>query len=286
MPIKRVKPAPAPRDPAAVRPAAVVALGDDPSRVHVRLPAGASRSRAATARLALAAPCRLTEGDRVLVAGSDDDLYVIGVLHAAAPPSLSLPDGASVTLRDGAAEIRDPGGRLLVRYADGAAEIAAPAGDLTLSAPEGNIVLRSGRDIDLEAQGDLRHRAACAVETTVGDAPAPQLRIGTAETRVRADRLDVETREGRLLAGRVSVIAERITTTASVLSQQVERFELTATRLIEKTRDTFRDASDLAQTRVGRARVLVRDMYSMHARRTSIASSEDTSIDGKKILIG
>lgn len=167
-------------------------------------------------------------------------------IQVPAPLTLPLADGSSVRVQGDVAELRDREGRLLVRYANGSVEIAAPTGDLILAAPEGRVVVRSGQDIALEAERDLVQKAGRNVE------------IG----------------------------AQRVSTTASVLVQRAERFELTATRLIEKTRDAFRDAVDLAQTRVGRARTIVEDAYALYARRTTMVSKEDTSIDGSKVLLG
>ena len=241
------------RDEAAVRPATIVALSTEPGRVRVRASSGSGGGRTleAEARLAVAAPYRAAEGDRVLLAGGDDELYVIGVLHTKSPPTLPLPGGGSVAVIGEGVEIRDEAGRLLVRYAGGSAEIAAPDGDLTLAAPLGRVVLRSGTDIDVEAA-----------------------------------RLSVRTDESHIITGQATLLAQRITTTASVLSQSVERFELTATRLVERTRDAFRETADLAQTRAGRMRTLVKDVCSIYSRRTVMASREDTSIDGSKILLG
>ena len=79
-------------------------------------------------------------------------------------------------------------------------------------------------------------------------------------------------------------------TTAQSLSYNVERYELTADRLVEKTRDAFprafRDVGDLLQIRAGRVRTLVQDVYTMCSRRTVMISRQDTSIDGKRILLG
>lgn len=285
----------------AVRPAVVEALDDDPHLVHVRTASSGSRPRRAVARLALASPYRPTEGDRVLVAGhdgggtGDDELYVIGVLHTKTPPTLPLPDGGTLRVIGDAAELRDAAGRLLIRYRDGAAEIAAPSGDLTLSAPAGRVVVRSAQDIELSATRDLVHRAGRDVEISAGPSsvadpgspsPEPQLRITETSMRVEADRIEAESGESRIVTGQATILAQRIATTATVLVQQAERFELSATRLVEKTRDAFREVSDLAQTRVGRVRTIVADAYSLHAKRTTVVSTEETSIDGKKILLG
>jgi hypothetical protein len=251
-----------------VRPAVVTGVDDDSIRVEVRLAQGGS---AGVARLALASPYRPAEGDRVLVTAGEGELYVIGVLHAAHPPSLAIPGGGAVSLREGAVEIADAEGRVVVRWSAGSAEIAAPTGSLTLSAPAGNVVIRSGREVEIAAGPD---------------ALAPQIRVGAVETRLASTRLEVKAEETRVVTTQATVVAGRIATTASTIVQTVERFELTATRLIEKTRDAFRDAEGLAQTRVGRARTIVKDAFSLHSRSTSLASTEDTSIDGNKILLG
>lgn len=165
---------------------------------------------------------------------------------------LFLPDGSSASVVGDALEVRDPIGRVLVRYANGSAEIAVPQGDLVLSAPRGRVVLRSGEEVAVEAP-----------------------------------RVSVETDEANaIVRGPVSLLAQRIATSAEVLSQSAERFEVTATRLVEKTREAFRDTAELAQTRVGRARTIVGDVYALFSRRTTMVSNEDTSIDGSKILLG
>lgn len=272
MTTKRTKAAAPQNASISARPAAVVGPGDDPSHVRVRVAAGGPRSRSAVARLALAVPYRPAEGDRVLIAGEGDELYVIGVLHTSAPQAIALADGGSVSVRESTMELRDREGRLLVRYEDGRAEIAAPAGDLTLSAPEGRVVIASGKDVSIAAGRD--------------EGATPQIRVGSATTSIEVDRLDVKSADSRVSAGRATVTAETLATTATALIQRAERFELTATRLVEKTRDAFREATDLAQTRAGRARTLVKDVYSLFSRRTSMESTEDTSIDGSKILLG
>jgi hypothetical protein len=267
MTTRRTRVAPIATPAGGVRAAVVAALDEDPGRVRVRAGAGGARA----ARLALASPYQPAEGDRVLVAEGDGELYVIGVLHAANPPRLGIPGGGAVSVRDGAVLVEDAEGRIVVRYAGGSAEIAAPAGDLTLAAPAGRVLVRAAKDVEIAAGPGDR---------------APQLRVGGVETRLETERLDVHAEQSRITTAEASVVARRIATTATTIVQSVERLEITATRIVEKTRDVFRDASDLAQTRVGRARTIVQDAYALYARRTAITSTEDTSIDGKKILLG
>lgn len=176
----------------------------------------------------------------------DADDPVSGITSVAArrvpqtlAPSLELRDGAVASLVDGGLELRDRGGRLLVRYCDGNAEIAAPSGDLVLSSPTGRVVVRSALDVQVEAGRDLVQRAGRTVE---------------------------------LSAGAIALTAQK--------------YELAATRIFEKSRDTFRSVADLCDTRVGRARTLVSTLFTLKAQRTVMASKEETSIDGRKILLG
>jgi hypothetical protein len=179
--------------------------------------------------------------------------------------------GGTVSVKGPAAEIRDPEGRVLVRYSGGVAEISAPDGDLRLSAPNGRVVVSSGQEVSFQV-GEARE--------------TPQLRIGTAAVEVDSERIDVKSQVGRLVADQASILAHRITTTATVVTQNVERLELTATQIVERARDTFRDVQDLAQTRAGRVRTLVQDLYSLYSKRTALQSTEETSVDGSKVLLG
>lgn len=182
-----------------------------------------------------------------------------------------IADGGSVSVIGSTAEIRDFEGRVLVRYANGTAEIAAPTGDLVLSAPHGRVVVKSGQDISFTAGSERE---------------TPQLRLGASAIEVETERLDLKTGVGRFVADQVNVLAHRITTTATAVSQNVERFELTATQIVERARDTFRDVSDLSQTRAGRVRTIVQDLYALYSKRTAMQSTEETSVDGSKVLLG
>lgn len=170
-------------------------------------------------------------------------------------------------LRGAVAEVRDGEGRLLVRYENGRAEIAAPSGDLVLSAPSGRVVLQAGTDVEIDATKDLSQRAG-------------------GRASLASKSVAVEAVDARLHAGQVAVVADRILTTAKVVSQSVERLEVSAARLFEKTRETYRETKGLLQTRAGRVRTVVEDAFSLTANRTTLTSKEETSIDGKKVLLG
>jgi hypothetical protein len=199
--------------------------------------------------------------------------------------TLALSDGAVARIADDALELRDRAGRLLIRYADGSAEVFAPERDLTLSAPKGRVVVEAGTDLDLRAARDLHHGAGRTLRLdAVGG--RQQLELSPGRTHLTTPRLDVEAKQSRLATREATLVARTIATTAERLAHRVERYELTAESLIEKTRDAFREATGLCESRVGRAKTWVRDRFSLESRTTCLRSRESTSIDGERILLG
>jgi hypothetical protein len=267
----------------STEPAIVVEVGE---RLRVRRSADGAPRDVVDARLARIPGYTPSVGDRVIVSFGAES-YVIAVLHAAAPETLLLPDGARAEVDGGRLELRDANGRLLVRYEDGRAEIAAPSGDLRLSAPEGRVIIESAQDVALRSGRDVHVETARRFEVSTGtDEAAPSFTLDPKRAALRAPAVEVTTKSARLATARATVLARSIAVTAEHLAEKVVKYELTAERLIEKTKDTFRDASDLAQTRAGRLRTIVKDVFSSHARRTVVVSTDDTSIDGKKVLLG
>lgn len=206
----------------------------------------------------------------------------------APPPSrrrpaeaLVLDDGTRAVVHEGGLEIRDGKGRLLVRYADGAATIEAPAGDLILAAPGGRVAIRAAEDIVLDAARDLTLSAG-----PPGEGRAPQLRLSADRAQIEARQLRAVADRSELVSGEVELVARAIVTSAEQIVETAARVERTAHRLIERARDAFRDVSELSQSRLGRVRTIVREGYSLTSQRTTMVSKDDTSIDGKRILLG
>lgn len=200
---------------------------------------------------------------------------------------LALPDGGSAELRGEALEVRDREGRLVVRYVDGAAEISAPSGDLRLSAPMGRVVITSALDVEIDAGRDVVQRAGRSFAVAAAtSAEAPQLRVERERLEVRAGALDVQAQRSQAVIGTVAVIAHAIATTAERVAVSASVHELTAERLVERAHDAYREIAGLAEGRFGRVRALVRDVYALTSRRTVMTSSDDTSIDGSRVLLG
>jgi Protein of unknown function (DUF3540) len=202
-------------------------------------------------------------------------------------PTIALPDGGTAELRGEALEIRDREGCLLVRYADGMAEISAPRGDLRLSAPSGRVVLQSGLDVAIEAGRDVVQAAGRSITLSAAARERdPQVRLDHTGAEIKADRLNVQAESSRAVVGKVTLLAHAIATTADRIAVNAGDYERMAERVTERAKDSFREIVDLAEERVGRVRALVRGVYSLSSRRTVMTSTDDTSIDGSRILLG
>lgn len=200
---------------------------------------------------------------------------------------IRLPDGSAASVEGAAIALRDADGRLCVRFANGMAEISAPDGDLVLSAPSGRVVVRSAMDVEIDAARDVVHKASRRISLAAGGEGAPaQIEIEPERAHVSIKKLEIEAARSRVVTGQATIIAQQITTTAQRVAQSVERWELSATRIVETAKDAFRDVTDLFQSRIGRARTRVLGAYALHARRATIASQEETKVDGKKVLLG
>jgi Protein of unknown function (DUF3540) len=110
--------------------------------------------------------------------------------------------------------------------------------------------------------------------------------IGVRSCRTVALRVE----KGDLLleapAGSIVLRSARVETIANEVASLVGKVEIKAERIIERAVDVYRDVEGTLQTRAGRVRTLVQDAFRLFARRTDVRSREDTSIDGKRVLLG
>jgi len=207
-------------------------------------------------------------------------------LPEAPAPRIVLDDGAYAARRDGALELHDAEGRLLFSYRNGSAELVAPSGDLRLSAPRGSIKLDAQGDVEICSSRDVVQRPARRAAIEVQGSGMAKLEVDKKTIRASADELAVVTRRSELATGEATVLARKITTKATEIATVVQRYELTARRIVEKSKEAFRDVQGLLQTKAGRTRTIVEGVCSLFTRRTVMVSDKDTSIDGSKVLLG
>ena len=196
--------------------------------------------------------------------------------------------------------------RVEVRQSLGATPVTAQIAVPAYAPTQGDRVLVLRAEEDLCIVGVLRAHRPLSVTlrdgssidvadevATVRDAGGRVLvRYADGQVQVTAGEGDLvlDAPNGRLVlrAGSdVSVeAAGSILQRARVLVQDAERMEISAERIVSKATDVYHDVAELWQTRAGRMRKLVKDTFALHARRTDMTSEEDTSIDGKRVLLG
>ncbi len=201
-----------------------------------------------------------------------------------AEAALTLADGTRAIARRGGLELRDPEGRLLLRYTDGQAELSVPRGDLVLAAPHGRVRIQSGQDVAVEAERDVVWSAQRSIQASAGS--RARLELEPESVRLSTRALEVDAVKSSFTGETTQLVARSITTTAERLATRVDHYELEAHQLVERAHTAYRDVADLLQTRLGRVRAIVRDVYALRSRRTVMVSEEDTSIDGERILLG
>ena len=99
------------------------------------------------------------------------------------------------------------------------------------------------------------------------------------QLRLSASKLELNSDEA-------TIVSRRLETIAQTLIERTERLEIHAGKLVERTRNSYRVTQELWQQRVGRVRTLVAKSYDLITERTSLLSRQETSVDGKRILLG
>lgn len=191
-------------------------------------------------------------GDRVLVMDASSSAFIIGVVASRRGrlEELAAHDvtvGQDAELRTGSVSARVEDGSIVVRSADGSIV-------LTHDPERGETRL-------CQPAGDL-----------VLEAPAGTMRLKAKELEFEAEQITQR--------------ADRVLTVASHIGWSADRWELRVNRIKERAREVYRDVDEVLSTRAGRLRTVVRTSAQLLAKRTTIRSKEDTSIDGRQVLLG
>jgi hypothetical protein len=221
-------------------------------------------------------------GDRVLVQSDAPNSahYLIGVLQAVVP-SVRTANGVTASIEDERVMLRQADGTLLVEFDSrtGRARVSAQ-GDLALAAPSGRITLEAATDVCIEAGRRIVHRVRDA------DGAKSEFSVDPRGATLTAPSMDVNVETARARVGEATVHAKRMETVAERVVQTVADWELRADKVSQHARTMYTDVEGLLQTRAERARTIVRETLQMIAGRTRIRSKEDTSIDGRRVLLG
>ena len=217
--------------------------------------------------------------------------------------TLTAPSGITAKVDGEAIVVADASGRIVARCTPDAIELVADRRDLVLRAPAGRVKIDAALDVELSAGRDLTTSAGrdlgltaarsagvhiASAERAAVDQPSRAARIHLEGDRasVGARRLDVDTEHANLTASVVTALARRIATRVDSATLEARAYEVAVTSLVTKARDALTEVADSIETRAGAMRSLVKGLFALHSERTALVSKEDTSVDGKKILLG
>lgn len=190
---------------------------------------------------------------------------------ALVPPSRSeaivAPDGAYAELADDGISFFDSAGRLLIRYEDGALTVCPPKGDLVLGSASGAVRIAAATDVVVEAKRDI---GLCAPR---------KLSLG-------ADKVTVDARVTKVLGDVAEIAASRFAVAAKEVVTTAERYETAAAKMVMRSREKVEEVTGVLTQKLGRFRGVVAEAYALRTGRTDLRSKDDTSIDGKRVLLG
>lgn len=169
---------------------------------------------------------------------------------------------ARIEPRDGGAEaivVRDRAGKLLFEHdpVTGKSVIHA-MGDLEIRADHGSVSISARDAVKLRGEREVEVQTPSLVAT--------------------ATRADVTIVDGRLVARSIRTVAEET-------RHAVKRLTVEAERIVERSKDVYRDVEGLAQTRAGRMRQVVESTFHVLSQRTVLKAEEDLKLKGSKIHI-
>lgn len=137
-------------------------------------------------------------------------------------------------------------------------------GGAKAQAEDGAIVVRNA-----EGRCVLRYDPATGAVELSADG---ELTLAAKSVKIRAELIEHDAREVRTYAELVGI--------------STARWDLAAGKITERARNVFRDVTGLVQTRAKRARYVVDGALTLFGKRTTVRSQEDTTIDGKRVLLG
>lgn len=204
-------------------------------------------------------------------------------------PGVVSPDGGRALLVGDSIEVRDPEGRVLVRYRDGALEISPLSGDLRLAAPAGRVHIE-GLDVSVGASRDLvvsgGRSAAIAVSALDEEAGGAAIRLEPTGARVAARHVEVRAQSSRTVVATAEVIATTVRTTAVSIETHARTIQETAQRVSLKAKELSHTVTGLFDSRLGRVRSLVKGAFSVRSKTVQVKATDDASVDGRRVLLG
>jgi hypothetical protein len=194
-------------------------------------------------------------------------LPALAIVPSSPSEALVTTDGGYAELVDDGISFFDSAGRLLIRYEDGALTVCPPKGDLVLGSATGAVRIAAATDVVVEAQRDVGLHAPRKLS-------------------LDADKVLVEARVTRVLGDAAEIAATRFAVVAKEVVTTAERWETAAAKTVMRSREALEEVTGVLTQKLGRFRGVVSEAYALRTGRTDLRSKDDTSIDGKRVLLG
>jgi hypothetical protein len=217
-----------------------------------------------------------------------------GSVEPIEPQAIETAEGARASIdgSEGDARIRvhDERGALIFEYrpAEGRSVVYAPSGNLELRADSGSIDLvaaeavrvKSTRAVVIESEEAVHLEA-----TDRGKASVSRLSLLRRAMVMAAPLVSTRAAKSEVEADVVEVKARESTSTVEHVRQVVETLETSASRILERAKESYREVEGLSQTRAGRLRMVAEKTLHVLGQRTLIKAYEDMKLRAEKIYI-
>lgn len=121
---------------------------------------------------------------------------------------------------------------------------------------------------------------------TLGDGRANLALVTRGEVAIDAGSVRIASRSTTAAWGDASFSFTALRESARKVVREARELETRAARKVEELGVLRQTVTDVVEHRWKRARTFVDDTFALRARKTKVASTEDTSIDGRRVLLG
>ncbi len=271
--------------------------GQDPLKVVVEGPEG---KRYALAYMALPTTDTIEPGDKVLVAGdNDENLYVIGILgrkpaSAFPAPKIVLPDGSYASIEGAIDEqklcVFSSRNELMFQYdpKTGQARIVSDAQNLVIDAPKGDIELNAAKNIRLSGDAiELNGSSGIGLSVgTIFESLRSAFSLKPGQINLSGQHVKVSAKQGRIFIDDLRNHMKSVVSKMGDARLVVDRLETAANSIIEKAKNTYRSTENLNQLKAGRMRMLINSTFHLKSKSSIIKAKDDVKVKGEKIHLG
>ncbi len=278
-----------------VKPAVVTQANGNEFAVRLELNSASFSIKAQNALITSYTP-RL--GDKVLVCGESLNVcYITGLLSQQTSDKkkkIESASGAKAILNDENEReilaIEDKHGHVIFEYdtATAKSKVYAPTGDLSFNAPNGNVEINSGQQITLRSIGSVTLESLTAAQISVSSPDNKRSSVNITENGIllSSEKLGLNAQKANFNINKAHYNGSLFKASLRNSKLMIGKIETTASRVIGRFKNVYKQVEELHQTRAKRIRTLVDDEYQLRSQNCNINAEKTVKIDGEKIHLG